>query len=233
MVVIRPDIGEALVQVAHEINDLRSLETSLDTIVRTAANSLPGIDHVGLTIAGRDGGMETKAGTGPFVRELDQLQYTLAEGPCVHVIRNEPITTVEHARREQRWPAFMSVAVERGLRSQIGLRLYADHETLGALNLYSTSEDTIDPDVLHMAELFAAHASLALGQDRREEQLNAALLTRKVIGQAIGILMERHELDEDGAFAFLTRVSSHTNVKLREVAKEIVALRNDLSRTVG
>jgi GAF domain-containing protein len=96
----------------------------------------------------------------------------------------------------------MSVAVERGLRSQIGLRLYADHETLGALNLYSTSEDTIDPDVLHMAELFAAHASLALGKVRREEQLNAALLTRKVIGQAIGILMERHELDEDGAFAF-------------------------------
>lgn len=80
-----------------------------------------------------------------------------------------------------------------------------------------------------MAELFAAHASIALGRSRREEQLNAALFTCKVIGQATGILMERHELDEDGAFAYLTRVSSHTNVKLREVAREIVALRNDLS----
>ena len=95
--------------------------------------------------------------------------------------------------------------------------------------MYSTSSDTIDPDAVHMAELFAAHAALALGHARREEQLSAALATRKVIGQAIGILMERHALKEDAAFVYLTRVSSHTNVKLRTVAQEIVDLRNDES----
>ena len=99
--------------------------------------------------------------------------------------------------------------------------------------MYSTSSDTIDPAAMHMAELFAAHASLTLGHARREEQLSTALVTRKVIGQAIGILMERHALDEDGAFAYLTRVSSHTNVKLRSVAQEIVAQRNDLSKLLG
>lgn len=133
--VIRPDIGAGLVRVAREINDLRSLESTLDTIVQTAARSLPGIDHVGITIAGRDGGMETKAGTDPFVWELDQLQYALGEGPCLRVIRNEAITTVEHVRREQRWPAFMRAAVEKGLRSQISLRLYTEDATLGALNM--------------------------------------------------------------------------------------------------
>lgn len=231
--VIRPDIGDALVKVAHELSDRHSLESTLDTIVETAARSLPGIDHVGITIAGRDGHMETKAGTDPFVRELDQLRYDLGEGPCVDAIRNEPITLVEHARLEQRWPRFMSAAVAKGLRAQIGLRLYTEQETLGALNMYSTSADTIDPDVAHMAELFAAAASIALGRVRREEQLNTALLTRKVIGQAIGILMERHDLDEDGAFVYLTRVSSHTNVKLRAVAKEIVDLRNDRSKVAS
>lgn len=229
MVASRPDIGEALAKVAREINHFRSLELTLDTIVQTAARSLPGIDHVGITITGSDGALETKAITDPFVRELDELQYALDEGPCMRVIRDEVVTTVEHARREQRWPRFMPVAVKMGLRSQISLRLYTEDATLGALNLYSTTADTIDPDVLHMAELFAAHVSIALGRARREEQLNTALLTRKVIGQAIGILMERHDLDEDGAFAYLTRVSSHTNVKLREVAKEVVALRNDRS----
>src|SRR6478735_10562332 len=125
----------------------------------------------------------------------------------------------------------MQLAVAKGLRSQIGMRLYTERETLGGLNMYSTSSDTIDADVLHMAELFAAHASLALGHARREEQLSTALLTRKVIGQAIGILMERHGLDEDGAFAYLTRVSSHSNVKLRTVAQEIVDLANDASKS--
>jgi hypothetical protein len=173
--------------------------------------------------------METLAGTDPFVWELDRLQYQFHEGPCVHAIAVDPVTTVEWAGREQRWPRFMPLAVARGLRSQMGMRLFTERETLGGPNMYSTSSDTIDPDVVHMAELFAAHASLALGHARREEQLSAALLTRKVIGQAIGILMERHALDEDGAFAYLTRVSSHANVKLRAVAQEIVDQSNDHS----
>jgi len=229
----RPDIGAALIKAAHEISQPRAPQTTLDTIVETAARSLPGIDHVGITIAARSGAMETKAGSDTFVWELDQLQYELQEGPCVHAIALEPVTTVEWARREQRWPRFMALAVAKGLRSQMGMRLYTETETLGGLNMYSTSSDTIDPDAVHMAELFAAHASLALGHARREEQLGVALLTRKVIGQAIGILMERHALDQDGAFAYLTRVSSHTNVKVRRVAQEIVDERNDLSKTLG
>ena len=226
----RPDISAALLQVTREINEPRELQSTLDIIVETAARSLPGIDHVGITIASRDGDMETRAGSDPFVWELDRLQYQLGEGPCVHAIGVDPVTTVEWASREQRWPRFMPLAVAKGLRSQMGMRLYTERETLGGLNMYSTSSDTIDTDVVHMAELFAAHASLALGHARREEQLSAALLTRKVIGQAIGILMERHGLDEDGAFAYLTRVSSHSNVKLRKVAQEIVDLRNDASK---
>ena len=228
--VIRPDLSAGLLKVAREINEPRKLQTTLDTIVETAAQSLPGINHVGVTVAGSDGRMETKAGSDPFVWELDKLQYELHEGPCVHVIGVDPVTTIEWAAREQRWPRFMPLAVAKGLRSQIGMRLYTEEETLGGLNMYSTSSDTIDPDVVHMAELFAAHVSLALGHARREEQLTTALTTRKVIGQAIGILMERHDLDEDGAFAYLVRLSSHANVKLRRVAQEIVELRNDLSK---
>jgi GAF domain-containing protein len=227
---LRPDIGDALLQVTREINEPRELQSTLDMIVETAARSLPGINHVGITIASRDGGMETRAGSDPFVWELDELQYELGEGPCVHAIGVDPVTTVEWASREQRWPRFMKLAVAKGLRSQVGMRLYTERETLGGLNMYSTTTDTIDADVVHLAELFAAHAALALGHSRREEQLTTALRTRKIIGQAIGILMERHAVDEDGAFAYLTRVSSHSNVKLRRVAQEIVDLRNDASR---
>ena len=230
---IRTDISAALVKVTHEINHPHQLQTTLDTIVETAALSLPGIDHVGITIAGSNGHMETKAGSDPFVWELDELQYELGEGPCVHAIGVEPVTTVEWARHEQRWPRFMALAVAKGLRSQMGMRLYTERETLGGLNMYSTTSDTIDVDAVHMAELFAAHASLALGHDRREEQLSAALATRKVIGQAIGILMERHDLNEDAAFAYLTRLSSRTNVKLRRVAQEIVDVRNDHSKRLN
>ena len=228
----RPDIGAALLQASREISQPRDLQTTLNIIVTTAAHSLPGIDHVGITIASSDGSMETRASSDTFVTELDVLQYELGEGPCVHAMTVQAVTTVDWAGQDRRWPRFMPLAVAKGLRSQLGMRLYNEKDTLGGLNMYSTSSDTIDPDAIHMAELFAAHASLVLGHARREEQLSAAMATRKVIGQAIGILMERHAMDEDGAFAYLTRVSSHTNVKLRGVAQEIVAQRNDQSKAL-
>jgi AmiR/NasT family two-component response regulator len=98
--------------------------------------------------------------------------------------------------------------------------------------MYSTTSDAIDPDVQHLAELFATHASLALGRATREENLYTALGTRKVIGQALGIVMERYDLTEDRAFEYLARVSQHRNVKLRDTAAEMANQRNHQSTRV-
>jgi AmiR/NasT family two-component response regulator len=49
------------------------------------------------------------------------------------------------------------------------------------------------------------------------------LRTRRTIGQAVGILMERYTLTDQRAFAFLTRLSQHGNTKLRRLAEELVA----------
>jgi GAF domain-containing protein len=212
----RPDIADALAQAAREINSPRDLESTLD-----------GIDHVGISIAYRDGKIETKAGTDQLVWELDALQYDLGEGPCVHAIKMEPVTVVNDLHHEQRWPYYVPRAIGYGLKAQMGVRLFVDGQTVGGLNLYSTDGQTIDPDLVHTAELFAAHAALALGRARREEDLNSALASRKTIGQAIGIVMERYQLDEERAFQYLVRVSQHSNIKLRDVAQEIVAQGND------
>jgi hypothetical protein len=82
-------------------------------------------------------------------------------------------------------------AVQLGLRSQLAVRLYLDDDgVLGGLNLYSTTSDEVDPEAEATAELFAAHAAIALHNARERENLDEALRSRKVIGQALGILME-------------------------------------------
>ena len=81
-----------------------------------------------------------------------------------------------------------------------------------------------------LARLFAAHAAIALGHVHERETLTDALETRKVIGQAIGLLMERHAMNEDRAFAFLVRASSHANIKLRTAAQELVNQHNAKQR---
>lgn len=219
-------IADALARAAREINAPRDLAMTLDAIVHTARRSLPGIDHVGISIVQRGGRVETKAGTDQLVWDLDQLQYDLGEGPCWDAITADGVVRVDELRHEQRWPNYVPQAVHRGLRAQLGLRLYADDKTLGGLNLYCTSADTIDPDVEQLAELFAVHAAVALGRSRREQALHTALETRKVIGQALGIIMERYSVGEDRAFEYLTRVSQHSNVKIRDVALSLVSQHN-------
>jgi len=224
------DIARALTDAAKAINSPRSEAETLFAIALEAKRSVPGFDHVGISISHRNGTIETVASTDDLVGELDDLQYGLMEGPCVDSVHSAPVVIVEHARHEQRWPRFIPEAVKRGLQAQLALRLFTEEETLGSINMYSTSAETIDPDALEMAELFATHAAIALGRARYEHQLNEALGSRKTIGQAIGLIMEHYQIDEDRAFHFLVRVSRSSNIKLRDVAQEVVDNANDKFR---
>ena len=191
------DVAAALAKAAAEISGPQDLDSTLATIVGVARDSMPVIDHVGISVLHGNGEIVTMAATDDVVRRLDLLQYDLGEGPCLHAIDTAVSVRVENARHEQRWPRFIPAAVAMGLRSQLGLRLDIDQGTAGALNLYSVSSDVLDDQTLQLADLFAAHVALALGHARRLENLNTALASRQTIGLALGILMERLDLDVD------------------------------------
>ena len=221
------DIGAAIAAAARTMNQRQTLPETLQTIAEIARDAIPGINHAGISTVDQRGRVETKAATSDLVWTLDRLQYSLGEGPCVDTLRNGPVVRAPHIRHDQRWPRFVPRAVEEGLRSQLAVRLYLDHEgLLGGLNLYSTESDDIDPDAEGIADLFAAHAAIALGSSTHREQLNQALQSRKVIGQAIGMLMERYQVNEDRAFAYLVRTSSHGNIKLSVIASQMVEVAN-------
>jgi GAF domain-containing protein len=222
-----PDAGRAIAAAVRTINQSQTLEETLQKIAEVARKSVPGFDQVGISALHKDGRVETKAATGDLVYRLDDIQYSLGEGPCVDTLRESTIVPVPRIRHDRRWPRFVPQAVELGLRSQLAVKLYLDSEaTLGGINFYSTNSEELHPEAEALAELFAAHSAIALGHARERETLNEALHSRKVIGQAIGILMERYQMNEDRAFAFLVRASSHENIKLRDIARELVNQRN-------
>ena len=82
-----------------------------------------------------------------------------------------------------------------GVRSMMALRLFRNDTTLGVLNLYSTSHDTIDHDTRALALMFARHASIVYSNSRLASNLRIALETRGLVGQAVGVVMERYQLD--------------------------------------
>ena len=108
-----------------------------------------------------------------------------------------------------------------GIRAQIGVRLFDSPTSHGALNLYSERVGAFD-DIGSLSELFAHQAGQAVAYAQEVGNLAEAVRTRTSIGQAVGIVMERYGLNDERAFAFLQRLSSHRNVKLRLVAQEIV-----------
>ena len=177
------DVAVALTEAAKAINSPRNLDETLTAIVEATQGAVPGMNHVGISITHRDGRIETLAGTGQLVWDLDSLQYDLNERPRVSSVQEEPVVVVERAERDHRWPTYVHAPSSQGrLRAQLALRLYTDQQTLGGLNLYSTESETISADAVQMAELFATHAALALDHARYDHQLNEALASRKAIG---------------------------------------------------
>ena len=94
--------------------------------------------------------------------------------------------------------------------------------THGVLGLYSTRPDAFSFDDEAIAHILARHASVALANARHDQSMAQAIDARKLVGQAMGILMERYDLDADRAFHVLRRYSQDTNTKLRDVAQQLI-----------
>src|SRR5207253_1916446 len=92
----------------------------------------------------------------------------------------------------------------------------------GALTLYSAEPNAFQGVDLGLLELFATLAALALADAQRADQLQSALASRDLLGQAKGILMERLRLDSGQAFDRLSRASQTTNTKVTAVAEHLV-----------
>jgi GAF domain-containing protein len=200
---------------------------TLEKAVGLAVELIDGCDACGVTLVRRGDTLETPAYTDEKVFRGDQLQYELNEGPCMDAAWQHEMVFSADLGREARWPRWAPRVVEElGAHSMLCVQLFTDAHVLGALNLYSwkpgafTSEDSRGE-----ALALAAHVAVALAAAQEISHLTTALGTRTVIGQAVGILMERFGLTADRSFEVLQRVSSQTNTKLLHVAQQLVETR--------
>lgn len=217
------DFSLSIARAARTLNKPRSVHDTLQTIVEVARNSVPGFDNVGIATLENKADIETRAFVGDVVLALDRAQYSLREGPCSEVLQSGHEVCVSSLDDEQRWPQYVPQARAMGVRSQLAVKLYLDKGTLGGINFYSTTSDQVSVDAQAFAALFATHAAIALGHAHEREQMSEALLGSRIVGPAIGLLMQRYDMDEDRAFGFLVRASSYGNIKLRSIAQELIA----------
>jgi GAF domain-containing protein len=201
--------------------------TSLpERILSLAIASMDSCDDAGLC---GEGGLNTHSALTAAMAQLDALQTQVGHGPCLDALGGQDTVYVPDLLEDQTWPLFSPEAVRRGLRSALAYRLALGGETLGALQLYAHLPGAFNANERAQGLILATFAGLALGQakaqeaeEARIENLETALSSREVIGQAQGILMERERITADQAFQLLRRSSQHLNRKLRVVAQDIV-----------
>jgi GAF domain-containing protein len=205
---------------ALDIEDAR-LQPTLDVIVANAAAAHPAAQDAGIILF-TSGKLIPQATTGHAPQVLDLKQQETGDGPCIEAARTQSLVQVADTSDEIRWPQFCATARACDVRSLLCMPLWINERNLGALTLYSSQAAAFGPGDRRLISLFATLAALALHEAQRTDQLREAISRRDVIGQAKGILMERHRINSDAAFATLSRASQAANAKLTEVARHLV-----------
>ncbi|MGY2078518.1 ANTAR domain-containing protein [Modestobacter sp. SYSU DS0657] len=220
-------LGDTLLtSLAHQVIDALGRGTwgpdALDVLVRAAAAQLPGCADASLTSVAPGRDPRTLAATSDRAAQADDWQYELAQGPCLDAAAGSPMVRASLAEGGTPWPEWAPRAVaEAGYAAVLSVRLGSQARPLGSLNLYGTDAAALTTLPAEDAESFAALTSVVLASARRAGNLEAAVHRRTVIGQAQGILMERHKMTADDAFALLRGLSQQSNTKLFDLAQEL------------
>jgi GAF domain-containing protein len=215
------EVAEAFDRVARQLLKSHDMPVTLQRIVEFAVETLDACQFAGISLV-ENGRITSPASSNDVPMVIDALQSEFGEGPCIDAIKEHEIFVTGDLKAENRWPKFAPRAYEEtGVLSILSHRLFAEANTMGSLNLYSTARDAFDEKDIAMGGVFATHAAVAMDSAKRQEGLELSVETRDIIGQAKGIIMSSMGCSADAAFAVLIRQSQYENRKLVDIAAEI------------
>ena len=230
-----------LVEGIQELSKLvladEDVSTTVQRIAVLAVHAIDGAELCTISLVRRKE-ITTVAATAEVGRAIDALQYETGEGPCLSSIEKQATFHIPDMGSDETWPEFSQRATsETGVESMLAYVLEVHEDTLGAVNLMSTKVDSFVPDDVSTGTVFAVQAGVALAnalthedEKAQVQQLEEGLRTRKMIGQAVGLLMAHEGLSSDEAFGRLATVSQAANIKVRDIAQRYVKTWDDKAR---
>ncbi len=153
-----------------------------------------------------------------------------AAGPCLDAIEERTAQIETDLTSGSRWPDLTSrVVADTPVRGALSVQLPVDRAQAGALNLFSDTPNAFDERSIERAHgvgrvRHGRHQ--CRGARRRRASLRRGLASSREIGKAIGMLMVLNDVSDDDAFDLLRRTSQVTNVKLADVAADVVRTRD-------
>lgn len=223
------DDGKVFRRLQALLVDVEDLSGFLVAVARVAASVLGDSTACGITFR-YDGNMLTVASSDERAEMLDETQYRTHDGPCLEAARTGRIVDVPDTRKEGRWPDYVAIAVEAGVRCSVSLPMTLGEDTFGALNVYGFDRShQFDDAERRRLEIFAAQAAgtLRVGALRIDDgallnQMEQALASRTLIDQALGIIIAQQRCTATAAFGLLRAESQRTHRRVRDVAADLI-----------
>ncbi len=223
--------AEAFYSLARVVYASETAEEIYASIIRLAVEVVDGCHHASIMVRKRNGGFETVASTDEVARVIDKLEQLHRQGPCLDaILEDAPQFEDDLSEPHAHWPDFAREVVRHTpVRSAAGFRIIAGEQKVGALNLFSDEVGGIVGRSADQAIILASFASVAVSQLYHREEartLAQGLESNREIGKAIGLLMAFHKVSDTVAFGMLRKASQDMNIKLAEVAREVVQHHN-------
>ena len=200
----------------------------LEGVAQAAARHVGPATSATITLR-RDGRPTLVAASDSRAAQCDEIEYATDDGPCLSAIDLGRMVHAPDLNRETRWPQWRAAAQRNGYGSAAALPRAVRPGAHIALNLYASEPNSWDDAAIAVADMYADEiarvATLSLRSADQAElnaDLHAALLSRAVIDQAIGVVMAENRCGADEAMTVLRSASRHRKVKLREVAATII-----------
>ncbi|MER7490850.1 GAF and ANTAR domain-containing protein [Streptomyces sp. NPDC126497] len=198
-----------------------------------AVELLP-VDGASVSLRG-DGVLPVQlAASGPRAARLAQLQATLGDGPCRHVLEiGAPVLAHDLAAAgcADRWPVFAQQALGAGVRAVYALPLGSGAVCIGTLDLYRGTPGGLTDGELRVARLVAGVMTAALtdlpyGLPVGDEPwLSGLAADHDRVHQAVGMIMAQLGVGADEALARLRADAFAHGRTALEVAMDVVAHR--------
>jgi transcriptional regulator with GAF, ATPase, and Fis domain len=215
------DLGQHLSELARSLQAEDDVDQILDEVVQTAVQLVPGVEEGSISVVTGRASVASQSASSDLPRQVDALQSEVSQGPCLDAVFEQQTVRVPDMASEQRWPEFARRAAALGAASMLSFQLYVEGDNLGALNLYARTAGAFTDESEQIGLLVASHAAVAFADARKLDHAKAAMATRDLIGQAKGILMERHKITAYQAFRVLSQASQTTNRRLYDLAVEL------------
>jgi hypothetical protein len=201
-----------------------------DGLVRLCARTLP-VSGVGLALMTDEGPAGTVAASDGGALELEELQFTLAQGPCVDASRTgRPVLAPDLTASSSRtWPQFGAGAYAAGLRAVFAFPLQMGGIRLGVLDLYRDSEGDLSATELADALAFADAATQLLLHLQAQETANglpphvlAVLDDRAEVHQATGVVSVLAAVSLAQALALLRARAYAEDRPIGDLARDVL-----------